>query len=227
MLTRQDVRRAATGRFVLAPSIDLLGGRVVRLVHGDPTRATVYADDPAAAATRWAREGADLLHVVDLDGAIAGRTAQSGPIASVIAAAVREGIPCQVAGGLRNAEAVQRALALGADRVVLGTALLADPDLARSLVQGYGASRIVAALDVRDGMAVGEGWRDGAPGTPLEAAVSMLVGAGITTLAVTSIARDGTMDGPDLALLRRVRAIAPAWHSSAPAASGRPPTSGR
>ena len=196
-------------RFVLAPSIDLLGGRVVRLRHGDPSRATVYADDPAAAVTRWAREGADLLHVVDLDGALAGRTVQSGPIASVIAAAAREGIPCQVAGGLRNVEAVQRALALGADRVVLGTALLADPDLAGTLVERHGASRIVAALDVRDGQAVGEGWRDGAPGTPLEAAVSRLAGSGIATLAVTSIARDGTMGGPDLALLRRVRAIAP------------------
>ena len=196
-------------RFVLAPSIDLLGGRVVRLRHGDPSRATVYADDPAAAVTRWARDGADLLHVVDLDGAIAGRTVQTGPVASVIAAAAREGIPCQVAGGLRNAEAVQRALALGAARVVMGTALLADPDLARTLVRRHGSARIVAALDVRDGMAVGEGWRDGAPGAPLEVAVSRLIGAGIVTLAVTSIARDGTMDGPDLALLRRVRGFAP------------------
>jgi phosphoribosylformimino-5-aminoimidazole carboxamide ribotide isomerase len=195
--------------FVLAPSIDLLGGRVVRLRHGDPSQATIYADDPATAVTRWARAGADLLHVVDLDGALAGRSVQRGPVASVIAAAMREGIPCQVAGGLRNGEAVQWALALGADRVVLGTALLADPDLAGTLVERHGASRIVAALDVREGAAVGEGWRDGAPGTPLEAALSRLVGAGIATLVVTSIARDGTMDGPDLDLLRRVRATAP------------------
>ncbi len=196
-------------RFVLAPSIDLLGGRVVRLRHGDPSHATVYADDPAAAARRWAREGADLLHVVDLDGALAGRTVQRGSVASVIDAAVSEGIACQVAGGIRTGEAVQRALALGADRVVLGTALLADPDLAGTLVGRHGASRIVAALDVRGGEAVGEGWRDGAPGTPLEDAVSRLVAAGIATLAVTAIARDGTMEGPDLALLRRVHAMAP------------------
>ncbi len=204
MLTRWQ-----PGRFLLAPSIDLLGGRVVRLRQGDPTDATLYETDPVRTARRWALEGADFLHVVDLDGALEGRAAQAGLVAEVISAGLEAGIPSQVAGGIRDERAAARALAAGADRVVLGTALLTDADLARRLVERHGSSRIVAALDVRDGVAVGEGWRDRAAGLPLDLALTRLVEAGITTIAVTSIARDGTMIGPDLGLLGAVRRLAP------------------
>jgi phosphoribosylformimino-5-aminoimidazole carboxamide ribotide isomerase len=201
--------RSQLGRFILAPSIDLLGGRVVRLRHGDPTHPTVYDTDPTWAARRWAQDGADLLHVVDLDGALAGWAAQVDRVADLISAGLEAGIPSQVAGGIRDEDAVERALAAGAERVVLGTALLGDAGLAGRLVARHGSSRIAAALDVRDGAAVGEGWRSGAARLPLDLAVTRLQDAGITTIAVTSIARDGTMEGPDLGLLGTVRRLAP------------------
>jgi len=181
----------------------------VRLRQGDPTDATVYDTDPVRTARRWALEGADFLHVVDLDGALEGRSAQAGLVAEVISAGREAGIPSQVAGGIRDEPCFAQALAAGADRVVLGTALLADADLARRLVERHGSSRIVAALDVRDGVAVGEGWRDRAAGLALDVALTRLVQAGISTIAVTSIARDGTMIGPDLGLLGAVRRLAP------------------
>ena len=201
---------ALRGPFVLAPSIDLLGGRVVRLRKGDPAQATVYGQDPAASARRWAREGADLLHVVDLDGALSGSAAQAAMVTDVIRAGLESAIPGEIAGGLRDEASVARALATGAERVVLGTALLVEPTLATRLVARHGSERIVAALDVRGGLAVGEGWRPGAAAVPVELAVARLVDAGIAILEVTAISRDGTMAGPDLDLLARVRRLAPA-----------------
>ena len=197
------------GAFALAPSVDLLGGRVVRLRNGDPAQATVYDRDPAASARRWALEGADLLHVVDLDGALSGRAAQAETVARVVRAGLASGIPSEVAGGLRDEASVAGALAMGAARVVLGTALLVDPTLAARLVARHGSARVVAALDVRDGFAVGEGWRQGATSMPVDLAVARLVDAGVSTLEVTSISRDGTMAGPDFDLLARVRRLAP------------------
>jgi phosphoribosylformimino-5-aminoimidazole carboxamide ribotide isomerase len=196
--------------FILAPSIDVLGGRVVRLRNGDPAQASVYGRDPAAMARRWAREGADVLHVVDLDGALSGSPAQAAVTAEVVRAGLESGIPSEVAGGLRDEASVARALATGAERAVLGTALLVDPTLAARLVARHGSARVVAALDVREGRVVGEGWRPGATSEPLDRTIARLVDAGITTLEVTSISRDGTMAGPDLDLLARVRRLAPA-----------------
>ncbi len=197
------------GRFLLAPSIDLLQGRVVRLQRGDPARATVYEREPVAAALRWAEQGADLLHIVDLDGAFAGRMAQYAAVAEVVVAASRAGVACEVGGGIRDETAVTLAFATGAQRVVLGTALLADRSLAERLVLRHGSARLVAALDVRDGTAIGEGWGPSARGPALQTAVADLVAAGVATLEVTAITRDGTLAGPDFALLERVRHLAP------------------
>jgi phosphoribosylformimino-5-aminoimidazole carboxamide ribotide isomerase len=197
------------GRFLLAPSIDLLQGRVVRLEHGDPARATVYERDPVAAALRWAEQGADLLHIVDLDGAFAGRMAQHAAVTELVAAASKAGVACEVGGGIRDETAMTLALATGAQRVVLGTALLADPSLAAQLVLRHGSARLVAALDVRDGMAIGEGWGPRARGLALQATIAGLLAAGVVILEVTAIARDGTLNGPDFALLAQVRHLAP------------------
>jgi phosphoribosylformimino-5-aminoimidazole carboxamide ribotide isomerase len=188
----------------LIPAIDLVGGLVVRLAQGDFDRQTTYDVDPVRTAQRWAGEGATRLHIVDLDGARQGRSAQ-GRLIRRIVASVR--IPCQVAGGLRDETAVAGALAAGADRVVLGTAVLRDPGLARRLVATHGAGRIVAAIDVRDGMAVGSGWVKGSAGRAVEEVIPELVAAGIALFAVTAIARDGLQEGPDLELLERVAEI--------------------
>lgn len=190
----------------LIPAIDLRGGRVVRLRQGDFARETSYGDDALQIARRWVGEGATRLHIVDLDGAREGRPVQAALVARLVAGA---GVPCQVAGGLRDAAAVEAALAAGADRVVLGTALLRDPVFASRLVAGHGVERIVAGLDVRAGSFVGEAWRQGAPGRPALEALGDLVAAGLRILAITAIERDGLLGGPDLDLYRSSRAAAP------------------
>ena len=184
--------------FEVLPAIDVRGGNVVRLREGDFAREMVYGDDPVATARAFAAAGAGWLHVVDLDGA-RGEWRQE-PVIRAIVAAVGN-VRCQVAGGLRSREAVAGMLSAGAERVVVGTAALADPGFASRAVIDHGASRIVGALDVRDGQAVGEGWREGAAGRPALETLQVLADAGIERFAVTAIARDGQMAGPDLRML--------------------------
>ncbi len=193
----------AGGGFDLIPALDLRGGRVVRLRRGDFRDETVFSDDPVAAGRAFASAGARWIHVVDLDGARDTAKRQAALIAEILDG-VGEGAACEVAGGLRDRTTVASTLAAGAARVVIGTAALATPGFAADLVTTFGARRVVVALDVRDGQAVGEGWRDGAPGVPVELALARLSDAGVTTFEVTAIARDGTMAGPDLELLTRL-----------------------
>jgi phosphoribosylformimino-5-aminoimidazole carboxamide ribotide isomerase len=190
----------------LIPAIDLLGGRVVRLSKGAYDEVTDYGDDPVAVARRWAEQGAERIHIVDLDAAREGRAMQADVITRVVAAV---DVPCQVAGGIRDADAVAVCLRSGADRVVLGSALISSPLLAKTLTERYGPDRIVAALDVRDGNAVGDGWVAGARGAEVFGLAQGLATAGIRWFAVTTIARDGQMTGPDYELLEAVREAVP------------------
>ena len=187
--------------FEILPAIDLEGGRVVRLIQGDFARETVYEDDPVSVARAFADAGATWLHVVDLDGAREGEPRQLELVAEIVAE-VHGRIRVEVGGGLRTAEAVAGALGTGASRVAVGTAALRDPVFALGLVARYGPARIVGSLDIRDGMALGEGWRHGAPGVLAADALDSLSSAGIDTFEVTAIDRDGLMGGPDVALLR-------------------------
>ncbi len=187
--------------FALLPAIDLRSGHVVRLVRGDFGRETRYGDDPAGAAIAFTEAGATWLHVVDLDGAVAGEPIQL-QLASTIAAAVTGRARVELGGGLRTMATVAAALAAGVARVAIGTALLRDARLAGDIVERHGADRIVASIDVRDGLALGEGWRSGGAGIAAAEAVERLADAGITTFEVTAIERDGLLEGPDLDLLR-------------------------
>jgi phosphoribosylformimino-5-aminoimidazole carboxamide ribotide isomerase len=189
--------------FDLLPAIDLRGGRVVRLMRGDFGQETVYGDDPVRVATRFVDEGARRLHVVDLDGARDPATRQLDVIAAIVAGA-GERANVEVAGGLRDEAAVGAALRAGAARAVLGTAALADQTFASRLVAAFGPERVVVALDVRDGMAVGHGWRPGAPGVPINDALGRLADGGVALFEVTAIDRDGTLAGPDFELLARL-----------------------
>jgi phosphoribosylformimino-5-aminoimidazole carboxamide ribotide isomerase len=189
--------------FELLPAIDLRGGRVVRLTQGDFARETAYSDDPAAVAVAFAEAGARWIHVVDLDGARAGEPVQAEVIGRILSA-LGDRVACEVAGGLRTPAAVASALAAGATRVVVGTAALRAPSFAGDLVRDHGADRIVVALDVRDGLAVGEGWRDGAAGIDPTVALTRLADLGVELFAATAIDRDGLLEGPDLGLLRRL-----------------------
>jgi phosphoribosylformimino-5-aminoimidazole carboxamide ribotide isomerase len=178
-----------------------VAGRVVRLVEGDFERATDYGDDPVAVARGFAAAGARTLHVVDLDGAREGTPLQLEAVAAIVAAGPAR---VEVAGGLRFAADVAAAFASGADRVVVGTRAVEDPTFAAELVVRHGATRIVVALDVRDGLAVGHGWRRGAPGVGADEALQALADVGIVTFEVTAIDRDGRLEGPDAVLLSRL-----------------------
>jgi phosphoribosylformimino-5-aminoimidazole carboxamide ribotide isomerase len=203
VLKRYHAEAPGASDFELLPAIDLRGGRVVRLRQGDFARETAYSDDPVAVARTFADAGARWIHLVDLDGARAGEPIQSDSIAAIVAS-VGDRTSCQVAGGLRTAGSVGAAFAAGAARVVVGTAALRDPAFAGALVEEHGRDRVVVALDVRDGLAVGEGWRDGADGIDPAIALARLADLGVDTFAATAIDRDGLLDGPDLELLRRL-----------------------
>jgi phosphoribosylformimino-5-aminoimidazole carboxamide ribotide isomerase len=192
--------------FEVLPAVDLRGGRVVRLVRGDFARETVYDADPAAAAAAFVAAGARWLHVVDLDAARDPGARQADAIAAILAR-VGKGARVEVAGGIRNDATAEAILVAGAARVVLGTAALREPSLVGRLVSRHGAARIACALDVREGRAVGHAWRAGAPGVPVAEALRALADEGGTVFEVTAIDRDGTLEGPDLALLERLVAL--------------------
>jgi phosphoribosylformimino-5-aminoimidazole carboxamide ribotide isomerase len=217
MLKRSEPNDS-TRSFELLPAIDLRGGQVVRLSEGDFGRETIYSIDPTELARGFAAAGADWLHIVDLDGARDGARRQTDVITQIVAAAGN--LKCEVAGGLRDVPSVDAALAAGASRVVIGTAALRDPSFVETLVTRYGAERVAVALDVRDGLAVGQGWVPGATGVPATEALTTLAERGATTFIVTAIERDGLLNGPNLDLLgtmvqlRRGNIIASAGVSS-------------
>ncbi len=192
--------------FDVLPAIDLRGGRVVRLLRGDFGQETVYGGDPVEVAERFVADGARWLHVVDLDGA-RDPAARQADLVRAIVDGVGESARVEVAGGLRDEESAAAMLAAGAARVVVGTAALRDPEFARRLVDRLGPDFIAVALDIREGRAVGHGWLPGGPGIPVEEVVAALAVAGVRTFEVTAIDRDGTLTGPDLALLGRVVAL--------------------
>ncbi len=181
-------------RFELIPAIDLLGGECVRLAQGRYDAATVYEADPAAAARRFAAHAVPRLHVVDLDGARAGRP-QNGAAVRAIVDAVGA-MPVQLGGGLRDLAAVEAALAMGVDRVVLGTAALRDPALVREAARRF-PRRIAVGLDAKEGRVAVEGWLAAGEATVIEVA-KRFEDAGVAALVHTDIARDGMLAGPNL-----------------------------
>jgi phosphoribosylformimino-5-aminoimidazole carboxamide ribotide isomerase len=189
--------------FEVVPAIDLRGGQVVRLSQGDFGRETAYDADPAEVAAAFAAAGARWLHVVDLDGARSGAPVQLEAVARIIES-TRDRVRSEVAGGLRSLADVARALEAGAARVVVGTAALRDPDFVAAIVAHHGPDALAVAIDVRDGLALGEGWRTGAPGIEAEDALVRLAAAGARLFEATAIERDGLLTGPDLELLRRL-----------------------
>jgi phosphoribosylformimino-5-aminoimidazole carboxamide ribotide isomerase len=194
-------------RFDLLAAIDLRGGRVVRLREGDFERETAYSDDPVAVAAALVERGVRWLHVVDLDGARAGEPVHEGVIDQILEA-VGSNADVEVAGGLRTPEAVDRVIAQGARRAVVGSAALADPAFAAGLVDRHGPDRVAVALDVRGGQAVGDAWRVGGAAIAVDAALEQLAAAGVQWFEVTSIDRDGSLAGPDLDLLQSIVARA-------------------
>lgn len=187
--------------FEVIPSVDILEGKVVRLERGDPQARSIYADDPVAIAKDWEARGATRLHVVDLDGALAGEPTQATIVERVVAAV---GIPVQVAGGIRTVEAGQRWVARGADRIVLGTAALTSLDVLHEAVEDLG-SRLIVAPDALGREVRISGWTKGT-GEDVVDAARRLAAAGVDRLLVTDIAQDGMLAGPNVELLADVAA---------------------
>ena len=177
---------------ILLPAIDLKDGVCVRLVRGDMASATVFSRDPAAQARHFAEAGFRWLHVVDLDGAIAGRSVNGAAVAAIRNVV---NLPIQLGGGIRDRAAIERWLALGIDRVVLGTAALRDPGLVREAAADY-PGRIAVGIDARDGHVAVEGWTE-TTALDLVELGRRYEDCGVAAIVYTDIARDGALVGVD------------------------------
>jgi phosphoribosylformimino-5-aminoimidazole carboxamide ribotide isomerase len=184
---------------IVLPAVDIRGGRCVRLLQGRPDQETVYFDRPADAARRWADDGAEMIHVVDLDGAFTGEPASFEAVAA-IAREVR--VPLEVGGGIRTSETVARYLDLGVERVVVGSRALREPAWLAELCATH-PGRIVAGIDARGGRVAVEGWAEVSEVDAVEFA-QRLDGFGLRAVVFTDVATDGMMGGPNLPALRRL-----------------------
>jgi phosphoribosylformimino-5-aminoimidazole carboxamide ribotide isomerase len=176
------------------PAVDIKGGKCVRLYQGDYNRETVFSEDPVAAALNWQAQGAGRLHVVDLDGAAGGEMRN---IAVVEAVVKQVGLPVQLGGGIRYEATVARLLAIGINRVILGTAAVENSELVERLCRKYGEA-IVVGIDARDGRVATRGWLKDTGVTAVELAQRM-VDLGVKRIIYTDIRRDGTLTEPNYA----------------------------
>lgn len=178
---------------IIIPAVDIRGGRCVRLWQGRFDAETVYGDDPAAMAERWASEGAERLHVVDLDGAVEGEPRNHAAVEAILKAVK---IPVQVGGGVRELATIERYVAAGADRVVLGTRAALDAAFVRQACARF-PGRIVVAVDARDGRVAVRGWVEATNRLALDV-VREASQAGAAAVLYTDIRRDGTQEGPNI-----------------------------
>lgn len=189
---------------IVIPAIDLKDGRCVRLRQGRMEDETVYSQEPAEVARRWAGEGAQVLHVVDLNGAVEGSPKNRAAIEAILKAV---SIPVQVGGGIRTLETIEAYLSSGVERVVLGTAVVRDRALLQETCRRF-PGRVIVGVDARGGKVAVQGWTDVAD---LDAAdlVGRLAGLPVYAVIYTDIARDGMLEGPNLEGLRRMAEVCP------------------
>ena len=191
--------------FSLYPAIDLKGGQVVRLKRGEMDQATIYADDPAAQARRFIEAGFAWVHMVDLDGAFAGKPANAAAVRAIIAAV--PGAKLQLGGGIRSMETAEAWLAAGVSRIILGSAAVKDPDFARAACRAF-PGRVALGIDARDGMVAIEGWAETSDVSATDLA-RRFEDSGAAAVIYTDIARDGMLTGVNVAataaLARAVR----------------------
>jgi len=178
---------------IILPAIDLKEGCCVRLEQGLMEKDTVYHDDPAAQARIWQEQGGEFLHIVDLDGAFAGVPKNREAIKAIVAAI---DIPCELGGGVRDLETIEAYLALGVDRVILGTVAKENPALVEEACRKF-PGRIVVGIDAKDGLVAVRGWADVTEKKATELAREM-EGFGVEAIIYTDIARDGMMQGPNI-----------------------------
>ena len=190
---------------IILPAIDLKDGRCVRLRQGKADDVTVYADDPVAQALAWREQGAEQLHVVDLDGAFQGEPQHTAVIERIVRAI---GIPVEVGGGLRSDAHVEQLLAAGAARAIIGTRALESVEALAALVRRFGDA-IAVGIDARDGFVQVKGWVE-TTGTRATALAQQVADAGVRTIIYTDTATDGMLGGPNLTAMREICRAVPA-----------------
>ncbi len=184
---------------LVLPAIDLKGGKCVRLLRGDMHAETIYGDDPVAVGHRWVGEGAEYLHVVDLDGAVTGAPVNAAAIAALCRALP---IPIEVGGGVRSVSRAADLLEAGADRVIFGTAALAVPDVVREACQRF-PGRVAVGIDAREGKVAVQGWTETTQTSALVLARQAET-LGACRVIYTDISRDGTQEGVNVAATRAI-----------------------
>lgn len=179
---------------IVYPAIDMRGGKVVRLTLGDPSRQTEYSDDPVATGLRWKTAGAAWLHVINLDGALG----EAAGVPEILRGLAGLGLPIQFGGGLRSLEDAALAIEAGAARVILGTPVVQDPEIAGRAVERFGAEAVAVALDARDGFVATHGWQSGSAWTPAELGLRV-ASMGVRHALFTDLSRDGLLTGANVA----------------------------
>ena len=184
------------------PAIDIRGGRCVRLFQGDYDRETVFSDSPVDMAARWVSRGAERLHVVDLDGARDGVAPNIDVVARIAASSP---VPVQYGGGVRDVDSALRAVEMGVDRVVVGTAAVEDPGLVDVLLRKIGAGALIVSVDARDGRIALDGWTRGSSVDAVDFA-RKLESTGVDRIVYTDVSRDGTLTEPNFAGVEEIAA---------------------
>ena len=188
------------------PAIDLKDGHCVRLYQGDFEQEQIFSSDPVSIATRWEKQGAERIHVVDLDGAFQGLPMNSEVIKEIVA---KVSVPVQLGGGIRNWRLAEGLIKGGVDRVVLGTTAVEEPALVQEMISQCGASSVVVSVDVRNGLVATRAWREQSRLAVDEVLESMLK-IGVERFVYTDISRDGTLTEPNYLEVERIVRVVPA-----------------
>ncbi len=187
------------------PAIDIKDGKCVRLFKGKFDDVTVYGDNPAQMAKKWESLGAEFIHVVDLDGALAGDSVSAEAIKSICDSV---NVSVQTGGGVRALEDIEKRLSWGVKRVILGTVAVNDPDFVKNAIKNFGADSIVVGIDAKDGYAATHGWEKVSKISAVEFAKNMQ-DIGVKTIVYTDIATDGTLGGSNVAAMREMALAVP------------------
>lgn len=181
------------------PAIDLRGGKCVRLVQGDYDRETVFGDNPAEMARRWVDEGAEHLHLVDLDGARDGHLANREAVSAIVSAV---NIPCEIGGGIRDEDSIKALLEIGIERLVIGTKAIKQPDWFRDVCRRY-PDKLALGIDARNGRVATDGWLETSDVAATDLA-GQFADEPIAAIIYTDIAKDGMMSGPNIAAMKEM-----------------------
>ena len=187
------------------PAIDLRGGRCVRLFQGKADQETVYFENPVEPAKLWRQAGATHLHVVDLDGAFTGSSENLDAVREILEV---DGLSVQLGGGMRDESVIASALDMGLSRVIIGTRACTEPKWVISMLNRFGADRIVVGIDAKDGMVATQGWVETST-TPATTLAKSLVGQGLRWIVHTDVSTDGAMEGPNLDAQREMSLAVP------------------